>query len=73
LTFSFCVFVFSWLLLVDDSQIILFNTIKYYERGKRMKNRSWGREQNWDVSLFLSLCHFCFCFLPVLNQRISLH
>lgn len=74
LTFSFCFrFVFSWLLLVDDSQIILFNTIKYYERGKRMKNRSLGREQNWDVSLFLSLCHFCFCFLPVLNQRISLH
>lgn len=75
LTFSFCVFVFSWLLLVDDSQIILFNTIKYYERGKRMKNRSLGEGTKlgcFTFSLTVSLL-FLFFFLPVLNQRISLH
>jgi hypothetical protein len=48
-----------WLMTAKSFYSTRSNTMR---EVKGWKTGVWGREQNWDVSLFLSLCHFCFCF-----------
>jgi hypothetical protein len=55
--------------LVDDSQIILFNTIKYYERGKRMKNRSLGEGTKLGCFTFSLTVSLLFLFFACVKPK----